>query len=236
MNGIGEVSVRHGTTDIAVMRQVFEGREYDIARYGQYAAVRDRYDAIRMSGRLPLIIDAGANIGATSLWFAREFQHAHVIAVEPEAGNAACCRTNVENHKRITVREAAIGSQPGRVSLHNPSGHTWAPRSSRNDVGAIDVVTIPELVASIPDATLFLVKIDIEGFESDLFAGNLGWIDDAAAILIEMHDWMLPGSGSSFAVQKAMGERRFEMVLSGENLLYFNTAKVEAVGPTALEC
>lgn len=232
MKGVGDVAIRHGTTDAEVMRQVFERREYDISHRGQYPAVRARYDAICASGRTPLIIDAGANIGASALWFAREFPDARVIAVEPDPANAAACRANSAANARITLWEAAIGGQPGKIALENPSGHAWAPRTSRSASGEIRIVTIPELIASVPDSELFIVKIDIEGFEADLFASNTDWIDQAAAILIETHDWMLPGSGTSFSMQKAMGDRRFEVVLSGENLLYFNTAVRSASGGT----
>ena len=83
------------------------------------------------------------------------------------------------------------------------------------------VVTVPELVARCGEgAELFIVKVDIEGFESDLFAANLEWLDQAAAVMIEPHDWLLPGSGTSTDFQKAMAERGFDLLISGENLLY----------------
>ena len=38
--------------------------------------------------------------------------------------------------------------------------------------------------------------------------------------MIEPHDWLLPGSGTSTDFQKAMAERGFDLLISGENLLY----------------
>jgi hypothetical protein len=67
---------------------------------------------------------------------------------------------------------------------------------------------------------LFCVKIDIEGFESDVFASNTEWLDDVTVVLVEPHDWMLPGQGSSRTMQVAMAARPFEMLISGENLIY----------------
>jgi len=230
LNGIGRVSVRLGTTDIEVFRQIFQWREYDMSKWKHYRGVRARYDAILADGRTPVIIDAGANIGASALWFAREFPRARVVAVEPDPANAAACRGNTAAHPNIVLHEAAIGSAPGHVELHNPARAAWAHRATRSEspVG-IEVVTIPELVASVPNGTLFVVKIDIEGFESDLFASNIDWIDEAAAILVETHDWLLNGSGTSATLQKAMGDRRFEIVLSGENLIYFNSSNPRVV-------
>ncbi len=53
-----------------------------------------------------------------------------------------------------------------------------------------------DLVATIADGRLFIVKIDIEGFERDLFDRNIDWVDQAAAIIVEPHDRMLHGAGT----------------------------------------
>lgn len=222
--GVGRIGVRHGSTDIQVLRQVFEDREYDISRFVQSRRVTVRYEALLAVGDTPVIIDAGANIGASALWFAREYPLARVLSVEPDAGNAACCRANIAGRPAITLYEAAIGGMPGRIVMDDVWGGAWALRSRRSENGGVPVITIPELVASVPRGRLFIAKIDIEGFESDLFQGDLSWIDDTAAIMIETHDWMRAGEGTSFALQKAMGERRFELVIRGENLIYFNSA------------
>ncbi len=225
LKDVGRVTVRLDTSDIDVVRQIFQSREYDLSKYAQYRALRVRYDALLTIGKVPIIIDAGANIGASALWFEREFPRAKVLAVEPDADNAEICSANIANHDAITLHRAAIGSVPGRIVIENPGSSAWGRRTVRSeDVNGIEVVTIPQFVASVEGGSLFVVKIDIEGFEQDLFAGNLDWIDQAAVIIIEPHDWMRPGKGTSFALQKAMGDRRFELLVSGENLLYFNSA------------
>lgn len=223
MPGLGEITVRHGTTDTEVFRQVFRQGEYDLSKLGRMKQVTGWYEEILAAGRTPLIIDAGANIGAASLWLARQFPLARLIAVEPEPANAALCRRNLAHNPRLSVREAAIGAVPGRIELVNPAAKAWSPRSRRSDgADGIEIVTIPDLVASVQDADLLVVKIDIEGFESDLFSSNLGWLDRARVVMIEIHDWMMPGRRTSRALQKAMGEREFEMMINGENLIYIN--------------
>ena len=39
-------------------------------------------------------------------------------------------------------------------------------------------------------AHYLLIKIDIEGFEENLFSKNFEWIDEKI-IIIELHDWIL---------------------------------------------
>lgn len=57
----------------------------------------------------------------------------------------------------------------------------------------------------------FLIKIDIEGFESDLFSKNTDWIDLFPVMLIELHDWMLPNSRvtKNFLNEIAKRDREF---------------------------
>ncbi len=230
VSGGHRMSVRDGTTDIDVLRQVFQHGDYDLTRYRwHYARLVERHDHLLASGKEPIIIDAGANIGAASIFFTDLFPEARIIAIEPEPANAECCRNNCRQIEKVMVYEAAIGSVGGAITLTNPNGQAWAPRTERSASGdGIDVVTIPDLVSSVENGALLIVKIDIEGFESDLFTSNLDWIDAAQVIIVEVHDWMLPGKGTSRALQRAMGTRDFEMVLSGENLIYFNQRAVTA--------
>lgn len=67
---------------------------------------------------------------------------------------------------------------------------------------------------------LLIVKVDIEGFELDLFSQNTDWIAQAFTIIVEPYDWMLPGTGSSKTMQQAIiGEDR-ELLVMGENLAW----------------
>jgi hypothetical protein len=64
------------------------------------------------------------------------------------------------------------------------------------------------------------VKVDIEGFEADLFASNTDWLDDVSVVIVEPHDWLLPGRGTSLSFQLELARRAFEVLVSGENLVY----------------
>ncbi len=223
LSGIGPIWLRKNSTDGEVFRQVFQNREYELRSLRRFADIQARYEALLDAGRLPVVVDAGANIGAASLWFANIFPRAHVVAIEPEPANVAMCRRNIANRPSISLLEAAVGSSSGRVSLNNPAGMAWSPRSVRSDDGNIEVVTIQDAVDEVPNGQLFIVKMDIEGFESDVFASGTEWIDDTTVLIIEIRDWMRPGAETSFTLQRAMSDRRFEILISGENLIYLNT-------------
>jgi FkbM family methyltransferase len=215
---VGPIIVRRGDSDFATVRQIFQSREYAVSNRQIEERMACRYKALLAAGQVPVIIDAGANIGMASLWFRSLYPDAVIVAVEPDHANAEILRQNVVAHRNVKVVEAAIGSEAGFAMLNN-SGLSWAVQTERADRGC-PIVTIDELVGSIDRGVPFIVKVDIEGFENDLFSKNLGWLNDAFAVFIELHDWMLPGQFTSRSVQKAMAAEEFEVLLRGENLIY----------------
>jgi FkbM family methyltransferase len=211
----GPLYFRPGDSDLMTLWQTLGACEYDLGRFPQAATITRVYEEALACGRTPVIVDAGANIGGASLWFSRRYPRARIFAVEPDPANAALCRRNTEGHQ-VEVIEAAIGSRPGSVSLVSGDA-AWGIQTARG--GDIPIVTVGEILGRAPDPVLLIAKIDIEGFESDLFAGETGWIDAVTALYIEPHDWMLPGAGSSRAFRAAIGPE-FEMLISGENLVF----------------
>jgi len=217
--GVGNVVIRAGDSDMAVVRQVFVWREYDLATDDPTGRrIRERYRAILNAGGKPIIVDAGANIGAASLRFAADFPDARLVAVEPDPENAAVLRQNLAGRPNCVVLEAAIGAERGFVALHN-QGQSWAVRTERASAG-VPIVTVEDAFEASGGHTPFIVKIDIEGFEKDLFATNTAWIDRCFVVAIEPHDWMLPGEGTSRPFQQLMGSKPFEIHVRGENLVY----------------
>jgi FkbM family methyltransferase len=208
---------------MGVLRQVFVKREYDLSKYAQFDRIQNKYWSILQSNKQPVIIDAGANIGAASIWFSKQFPRTKIVAVEPDPQNAAICRRNCEGLDNVSVIEAAIGSVSGNVSLRGRDIDKLSHeiQTERKQSGDISVQTISGLVAQVGvNAQLFIAKIDIEGFESDLFAANTEWLREVSVVIIEVHDWMLPGQYSSACFRGAIASVESELVIAGENLVF----------------
>lgn len=224
IRGGGRITFRPASSDALTFIDIFRRGAYDFSWIERYSHVVERYRELIAAGRRPVIVDAGANVGAASIWFAERFPEALIRALEPDPDNAELLRINVGTRPNVEVIEAAVGGQTGRVTLTNPRQEAWAVRTQRDTAGSVPLMTIPELLRrNGEEKSLFLVKIDIEGFESDLFESNLGWLDDVEVVIIEPHDWMLPGNGSSRSFRKAMLERDFEVVVCGENIVFLRT-------------
>jgi FkbM family methyltransferase len=211
--------LRAGESDVAAVRQVFRdgGYGFDFT-WPTGRRVLKRYNEILERGGIPVIVDAGANIGAATILFHSQFPEAHIVAIEPEPGNFAILSKNVQHKNRVTALQAAIGATEGFVAVKN-EGLGWAARTERAATG-VPVISMKTAYKSVPKGVPFIAKIDIEGFESDLFSGNVGWLDETFVVFIEPHDWMLPGRGTSRSFQREMGRRDFELLIRGENLTY----------------
>lgn len=219
--GIGSIVVRPGDSDLETFREVFLSRSYDLASKPQGARLKQFYRKQLECGILPVIVDAGANVGAAALWFAQEFPASSIFALEPDKDSAQICRENCAKLRNIVVIEGAIGGRPGTVAVDHV-GKSWTFRTRRIDNEAgIRVYTVVDILAMAgARAALLIVKVDIEGFEADLFATGTEWIVNTPAIFIEPHDWLFPGKQTSQAMQKTLLGGGFELLVREQNLMF----------------
>jgi FkbM family methyltransferase len=133
----------------------------EVFAYGEYDLVLD-WPALRR------VLDVGAHVGSFALWTCERAPDAHVISVEPEPRNFSDLASNItRNHlrDRVEVVNAALGSEPGTVTLHVPmnreSGSALA--TGGDSVEAI-VISLPELMDRF-DGPPDLLKLDCEGAE-----------------------------------------------------------------------
>ncbi len=217
---VGRMTVRARGSDMDVARSVFIAGSHDFP-LGAADRIESRYRAMIEAGRVPIIVDAGAYIGATSRWFGARFPEARVVAIEPDPANAALLRRNLAGRAKFLIIEGAIGSRRGFVELEQQKTG-WDVRTARAAKG-VPVVTMTDAFEASGGDTPFLVKINIEGFESDLFSSNADWVGQCQVVVIEPHDWMLPGERPSGPFQQVMAQHPFELFIHRENLVYLRS-------------
>lgn len=155
------------------------------------------------------IIDAGANVGYTAIWFAERYPSSQVIAVEPDTENFEILCLNVAHEPRIIPLRAAITPQgaPRQVvvggsinsspcSLQTVDFDPTAPEVDESDV--VDAIDLGSLMDQFDIDRLDLLKMDIEGGEQAVFAACADWIDRVEAIIVEVHDRFVPGCSEAF--------------------------------------
>lgn len=185
----------------------------------QGEAVQRFYNHVLASGRKPLIIDCGANIGASALWFAARYPAAHIIAIEPALDNFELLQYNCVGLDHVETLAAAVGPVAGCAYLSDDMGNGMAYRVVQHTTDLpVRIVTIRDL---LPDPGLyepFLLKIDIEGGEMALFAGDTSAIDLFPVILMEPHDWLHPGCATSHSFFSYHAKTGREFSMKDENL------------------
>jgi FkbM family methyltransferase len=213
--------------DTGVIEQIFESKDYDLKRFTLGALFEHYVESIRESGRRPLIVDAGANIGASPIYFLSQYPDATIVAIEPERRNCALLRVNCTG-LAVQIIEAALCSGPGRRFLSDPGRSDWGFQVTDSDQGLYEVaaVSVPQILRDYPSSAYApaIVKIDIEGSEKDLFSGEIGWLKTVPLLIIELHDWMLPGEAAARNFLRAISTFDFDFVHVGENAFCFNNA------------
>lgn len=204
------VSIRLGETDQEVFRKIF---------------VRNEYGFVTPPG-VGTIVDAGANVGYSVLWFRRQYPEARIIALEPDPENFAVLSANCGHLPGVTLLQAALWGTDGevRIETHNGKGRdlrSWGRRTSAPDAASAEAVAVPALSprsvmerAGFPQVGLF--KMDIEGAEKDVFeAPDTTWLHQVGVLTAEFHDRFRPGATA--AAEAALAPLGFRARRKGEN-------------------
>lgn len=219
-----EVHVRPESSDLAACQQVFGRLDYDLRRLRRYPEFVSLYEQILSQGRKPLVLDLGANIGMATLYFVRAWPGCHVVAVEPMIDNFQLLFENTQELDAVTAWHAGIASAPGRLRIANPDAEDWAYRTmpaadcERDSIAAVTVNQILEEFPSAHGYEPFIVKIDVEGAEADLFRADTAWIERFPVLVIELHDWLLYGQANSGNFLRAVAPLDRDFVYIGENV------------------
>jgi FkbM family methyltransferase len=205
------VQLRLRTSDILVYG--------DILLRGQYG-----FD-LRCSPSV--IIDAGANIGLASIYFAHKYPKAKIIAIEPEASNFALLTKNVGYYSTIVPVHAALWNYDGEISVSEPdpatgAGGKWAFVTHEGSGDRVRAITVRTLMEQMKIDRIDLLKVDIEGAEKEVFEA-CDWIDCVDCLMIELHDWFKPGCTDAVA-SVVQG---FSRVRRGETTIYVREQKCE---------
>lgn len=161
--------------------------------------------AIKLDRSPKLIIDAGANVGYSSLVFRMHYPSATIVAIEPDKTNCALFRKNCGAYSQIHLLEGAVWPRSQSLAITNPEAHPWAYQvgatTSNHDGDAVRGYTIPEIIDTQAGGggRVDLLKLDIEGAECALFReGAEEWLPRVDVILVELHDHCVPGCHAAF--------------------------------------
>lgn len=208
--------------DTITLFEIFAEDFYNIKNLNIFNKINLVLSNMKKNNFTPLIIDCGANIGCSSIYFNKMIENSKIINIEPEEENFSLleynCKTNI--YENIN---SAISSKNINYSLENNDNDNRAFKVKENLNGDKKSITVNQILQNKEsNFKPFLIKFDIEGFEKDVFASNLDWMNKFKIIIIEIHDWMLPEENCSENFIKAISNMNKDLIISGENLILVN--------------
>jgi FkbM family methyltransferase len=155
------------------------------------------------------IVDVGANIGMSALFFANRFPEARILALEPEPSNFALLARNVSQCSRILPIHAALAAEDGTLEVVDPGLGKWGFRTWADEAAGA-AAPAQRTVISVPAFSLDtlcqrhalesidILKLDIEGAEKEVLEASATWIAKVGIMLAELHDHFRPGCNRAF--------------------------------------
>jgi FkbM family methyltransferase len=158
-----------------------------------------------------VIVDAGANVGLSSVFFAMRFPAARIVALEPDPDNARMARLNTRAFENVALIEAALMASGGLARKlegpFNADSYRFSPATVQ-DGDSVPAVTVDALMRQQGFDTIDLLKMDIEGSERDVLASSSTWLSRVKVLALELHEDLAPGAREVFEREVASRSRR----------------------------
>lgn len=151
-----------------------------------------QYYALGLEAAPNTILDLGANIGLAAIYMARVFPGACIACVEPVPRNFKLLTRNLRlNGLDANLFEAAVDVVDGQAVMEldtYDSNHRVSTKQADGErFVTCPAISIPTLMRRLEWQRIGLLKVDIEGHEKTLFAGDCDWLALVDAVCIECH-------------------------------------------------
>ena len=170
------------------------------------------------------IIDGGANIGLTSLYFASKYPDAKIVSVEPDKENFLLLEKNTKPYQGISPLNAGIWNRKANLEIVDGGlgNNSFTVKEVKDDSRtSINALSITDIIDLQQWKNADVVKLDIEGSEKNVFeSGYEQWLPNIKVLIIELHDRMM--SGCTEAVFNAISKYNFSNETKGENHIFYN--------------
>lgn len=136
----------------------------------------------------PFIIDCGANIGMSVLYFKKLYPNATLVAFEPDNENFQLLKENTAaNHlTNVELRQAAVWKENGTLSFSSAGTQDSQIVMNSNTTQAVQVKA-ERLADLLQHRKVDFLKIDIEGAELDVLKDCEPQLTNVENLFVEYH-------------------------------------------------
>lgn len=180
---------RYTPAATSLLGEVFELTDAGSFLYGYEEIFKRDIYHFATDSRSPYIIDCGANVGLSVLYFKRLYPNCHLVAFEPDPRIFQVLQQNVKRfnltdvelvQKAVWTGESEVdfyveGGFSGNITGHNPKGKTEKVKTMR--------------LKTLLDQPVDLLKIDIEGAETDVLRDCANSLARVERLFVEYHSF-----------------------------------------------
>jgi FkbM family methyltransferase len=135
----------------------------------------------------PLIIDCGANIGLATIFWKQRFPASRIIAFEPDPAVFAALEQNVRTFglHGVTLHASAVWTAETSLEFRAEGGASGrlAPGAQGDRILRVPTVRLRDFLSGRVD----LLKVDIEGAETEVLADCVDRLGDVDRLFVEYH-------------------------------------------------
>ncbi|MBW4573309.1 MAG: FkbM family methyltransferase [Tolypothrix carrinoi HA7290-LM1] len=197
------VYCRYGTSDSWVFNQIF---------------IEEEYSGVGNIENVNWIVDCGANVGYSAVYFLNKYPQARIIVIEPDPDNFELCSLNLAPYgKRANLLKSAVWSSKVGLVVDRPlqDNGEWGievrpcKEGETPDLNAIDIQSVFE---QFKIDKVDILKVDIEKAELSVFSCNYQeWLNKVNYIAIELH-----GKECEEVFFKAISSQKYDSWSAGE--------------------
>lgn len=168
------IRLTDGPSFVSAYRQIFQKEIY----------------AFRSSGRFPHVLDCGANIGLSVLYWKRAAPSTRILAFEPDEAAFAALRWNCEEWGLTNVElvNAAVWVTDGTSSFVRDVADSGRLAPSPPHGASDEVKTLR--LRSFLATDISLLKLDIEGSETEVLTDCADSLERVQRIFVEWHSFV----------------------------------------------
>lgn len=137
----------------------------------------------------PQILDCGANIGLGILYWNKLFQQPRILAFEPDPEVFSTLQRNCAGFDSVQLFQQALAGKSGSIDFFascDDAGTTVATGQQNQPAISVQAVTLSEVMSKV-DGRVDLLKIDIEGAETDVLVEAKSELSRVDRIFVEYH-------------------------------------------------
>jgi FkbM family methyltransferase len=222
--GLNKYILRKQTSDLVAFNQVIIHSEYSML-----VEFVEKYYQIE---KIKYVVDAGANIGLTSLYLSTRFCNAKFLAIEPAPENFSALKSNVLHNKRTQIipLHNALWFERSSMVISNSfrDGQDWSIQvlASSSESGHIEALPISEILKLGGFEFIDILKMDIEGSEKKLFDSKefLDQLLKVKFIAIELHEEVV----DKIEVINQLQDMGFKLRYRGETIFGVNLKAINS--------